>query len=212
MSGFANSIYRGSDMIMKLAYLNLLWIGFSLLGGIILGVFPATVALFTVIRKWIMGNKDISIFQTFWQCYKRDFVGINVIGLVLGIIGFVLAVDIYYFSSINSLLSKSILIIFGILSLFYLITILYLIPTYVHFELKGFQYVKYALILGITNIGGTIVIILGCVAVTFVYMKLPATLLFFSMSVIGVIVMWPAYRGFLKINNQGQMDLVKVNK
>ncbi|MEK4871301.1 YesL family protein [Niallia sp. FSL W8-1348] len=212
MSGFANSIYRGSDIIMKLAYLNLLWIAFSLLGGIILGVLPATVALFTIVRKWIMGDKEISIFQTFWQCYKSDFVTINVIGLVLGIIGFILAVDIYYFSTINSLLSKSILILFGVLGLFYLITILYLFPTYVHFELKGFQYVKYALILGITNIVGTILIVLGCVAVTFVYIKLPATLLFFSMSVMGVIVMWPAYRGFIRVNNQGQMDLVKTNK
>jgi len=199
---------------MKLAYLNLLWIGFSLAGGIIIGIMPATLALFAVIRKWLMGEKEIPIFQTFWHSYKSDFVTINMIGLVFVLVGFILAIDIYFFSTMHSLLSKSFLILFSILGFFYFITFLYLFPTFVHFELKGFQYVKYAMILGISNIIGTIVMVLGFVAISFVFIKLPATIIFFGMSILAVIIMWPAYRGFIRINNQSreQVDIVKTSK
>lgn len=34
-------------------------------------VFPATSALFNVVRKWVMGNTDVSTFRTFFKGIKR---------------------------------------------------------------------------------------------------------------------------------------------
>src|SRR5690625_6342583 len=59
MGGF----YTLANWIMRLAYVNILWIAFSLVGIIILGFFPATIGMFTVIRKWIQGDGDIPIFK-----------------------------------------------------------------------------------------------------------------------------------------------------
>ncbi|WP_084028990.1 YesL family protein [Bacillus sp. J33] len=58
---------------MRLVYLNLLWIAFSLLGIVLFGFFPATAAMFSVVRKWIMGETDVRVFKEFWQTYRKEF-------------------------------------------------------------------------------------------------------------------------------------------
>ena len=46
---------------------------FTMLGIGVFGFMPATTALFSVTRKWIMGKTDIPIFKTFWQAYRGEF-------------------------------------------------------------------------------------------------------------------------------------------
>lgn len=66
-----NKIYSLSNWIVKICYVNLLWGIFMLVGLIVFGFFPATVALFTVCRKWVLGDRDVPIFSTFWSAYKK---------------------------------------------------------------------------------------------------------------------------------------------
>ncbi len=67
MSGFIDGYYRFAVWVTKFAYLNLLWIAFSLLGLGLFGLFPATAAMFAVVRKWINGEKDIPVFHVFLE-------------------------------------------------------------------------------------------------------------------------------------------------
>src|SRR5690625_1946818 len=92
MGGF----YTLANWIMRLAYVNILWIAFSLVGIIILGFFPATIGMFTVIRKWIQGDGDIPIFTTFWATYKKEFLKSNLLGLFLSLIGYILYIDFIF--------------------------------------------------------------------------------------------------------------------
>ena len=55
------------EWVLKFFYANLLWFVFTMLGLGVFGFMPATTALFSVTRKWIMGKTDIPIFKTFWQ-------------------------------------------------------------------------------------------------------------------------------------------------
>ncbi len=73
LTGLWGAFYRVSLIISKLAYVNVLWILFSLAGLILLGVAPATVALFSVTRAWARKEWDIPVFQTFWSVYKQEF-------------------------------------------------------------------------------------------------------------------------------------------
>lgn len=73
LNGFVGVLYRTSEWIMRLVYLNLLWIAFSLLGIVLFGFFPATAAMFSVVRKWIMGETDVRVFKEFWQTYRKEF-------------------------------------------------------------------------------------------------------------------------------------------
>ncbi|MCL6574133.1 MAG: DUF624 domain-containing protein, partial [Bacillus sp. (in: Bacteria)] len=41
-----NNLHLISTWISNLVYINILWLTFTLLGGIISGIFPATIAMF----------------------------------------------------------------------------------------------------------------------------------------------------------------------
>ena len=54
--GWALAAYHACDLVCWIATLNLLWIGFTLLGGGLLGAAPATVAAHTLARRRIRGR------------------------------------------------------------------------------------------------------------------------------------------------------------
>ncbi len=78
MENLAMGYYRICTWIMRMAYVNLLWVAFSLLGLGIFGFFPATAAMFVVIRKWLSSEQDIPVFKTFWNAFKTEFIKINI--------------------------------------------------------------------------------------------------------------------------------------
>ncbi|UOK57848.1 DUF624 domain-containing protein [Bacillus sp. OVS6] len=51
--------YTLAEWILKAMYLHLLWIIFTLAGGIVLGVMPSSTAVFSIIRKWLQGETDL---------------------------------------------------------------------------------------------------------------------------------------------------------
>src|SRR3954453_4511011 len=93
MGGVMGGIYTVCDWIWKIALVNILWILFTLTGFIVFGIMPATVALFTVVRKWTMKESDIPIFPNFFQTYKKEFLKANIVGLTIAGIGFFLFFD-----------------------------------------------------------------------------------------------------------------------
>ncbi len=97
-------LYEALGWITKFIYLNILWIIFSLLGIVVLGFFPATATMFGITRKWLLGEKDIPIFKTFFFLYKTNFIESNIIGSLLLIFGAILYIDLRFFQTTDSIL------------------------------------------------------------------------------------------------------------
>lgn len=81
---------RIGDAGFRLAHLQLLWIAHVLLGGVVLGVYPATAAVFAVLRRdhmeaadWEGGRHRPSLWREFHDVWRSELVSANVIGLVL---------------------------------------------------------------------------------------------------------------------------------
>lgn len=197
--GHLTRLYVICDWIARLAYINLLWIGFSLAGLILFGFMPATVAMFTIIRKWIMGENDFSIFQTFWQTYKTEFLKSNVLGGILMIIGGLLLLDLRISQSGTTAFSliMSLLMISGLFILF--LMVLYALPIFVHFNLSIFNIMKTAFVLSISQPIFTIVMIVGSIAVYFMVINIPGLIPFFGGSLLAFIIMWSASLCFNKV-------------
>src|SRR5690625_7900357 len=70
---FGNGIYKITMNITRFAYVNILWIIFTILGLGILGFFPSTVAMFGVFRLCVVGEKDIDIFPLFLFKFRNEF-------------------------------------------------------------------------------------------------------------------------------------------
>ena len=96
MEGLTGRFLRICEVISRLAYANLLWILFTVLGLGIFGFMPATVALFTVTRKWVMGDRDIPVFKTFWNTYRKEFFKSTLFGVVLFAIGYIIYIDLAF--------------------------------------------------------------------------------------------------------------------
>lgn len=200
--GVMSSVYRACDWVMKLAIANLLWIGFTLLGLVVLGAAPATVALFSIVRKWVMGEKDIPIMKTFWQYYRKDFIKSNILGLLFFVIGFVLYVDFRFVLNYEGVWNIVLLIMVVAVCAAYLLTLAYFFPVYVHFELPGLKgYIKNAFLIGISQLPTTLLMIGGIFLSYVIFRFLPGSLLFYCASLISFFLYYSAHRVFLKIDS-----------
>lgn len=122
--GAMGGLYRITEWISRIAFSNILWALCSVpflfaavmkmimmgsgTGGAneqitlnwVLGVlapftvFPATAALFTVVRKWVMGNTDVGTFRTFFQGYKENYFKSMLGGLIYTVLFVVMYVDV----------------------------------------------------------------------------------------------------------------------
>lgn len=192
-------LYRFCDSIMKVAYMNLLWFCFSLVGLVIFGLLPATVALFAVVRKWLMNDEELSIFKTFFTTYKKEFFKANIIGIMFLCAGFILYFNYLYVLTHPGSLQLAISIPLVIVSFFYLTTCLYLIPVYVHYDLKGIQFIKHSFYIGMANPIMTGLMFLGCLLLSLLLQFIPGLLPFFFPSLFVIVIMWSGLRSFQKV-------------
>lgn len=203
-NGLVGGIYRVSEWIMRLAYANLLWILFTIMGLGIFGVFPSTVGLFAVVRKWVMGETDIPVFKTYWKVFRDEFGKGNLLGYIFLIIGYVIYIDLRFFQSHHSIIFLILSYFMIILAFLFILTMLYFIPVYVHFDLKKYQYLKQAFLIVILQPFGTILMVLGALAVYYLMTYVPGLIPFFSASLMTYVLMWIAYRVFDRLEKKMQ--------
>ncbi|TWD98877.1 putative membrane protein YesL [Neobacillus bataviensis] len=191
--------YTGCEWVMKLAYLNILWVLFSLGGLIFLGTSPASVALFTILRKWLMNDTDVPIFRTFLNTYKKEFVKSNQLGWVMALIGMFLYFDFKYLITVGGTIQYVLSIPLLIVTILFFITMLYLFPVYVHYDLRLIQYIKNSFYIGIINMHITILMIAVTILIGILYSSIPGIVPFFSISLFSLMVMAGAKQSFNRI-------------
>ena len=208
MNGFVGGFYKISEWIMRLAYINLLWIMFTIMGLGLFGLFPATISMFTVIRKWLMGFDDIPIFKTFWTSYKKEFLKSNLLGLLIMVTGYVLYIDLYFLGRADGFISVIYYPTF-LLSIGFILTICYIFPTFVHFDVSVFQVVKNSFLIMLMNPLSTIMMVIGSIAVYMLMTTLPGLIPIFGGSVLAFVIMWSAFLAFTRIERQRQASTSK---
>ncbi|WP_226529639.1 YesL family protein [Metabacillus niabensis] len=199
-SGWTGGIYRICDWISKLAYINLLWMFFTLAGLILFGIAPSTVALFTIIRKWMMGEHNISIFSSFWNVYKREFKKANILmGTLLVVLAF-MYIDLVLIQAMQGLLHFVFLTCFVIMSMILLVIFLYIFPVYVHFEGSILHYYKSSILLGTSFPLRTFMMVLAVGTGLFISLLFPGVAVLFLGSGIAFALTYFSYSIFPKMS------------
>ena len=194
------------EWIVRLAYLNILWILFSLIGLGIFGVGPATISLFAIVRKIHRDGTDISIWKEFNHTYRSNFWRANGLILVLAPI----YVFIYMDYAIIQMYPESYLvdnIVFPalvILSILILVLTCYLFAVYVHFELSFWANFKHALLVSVVFPLHTVMMVLGLFIFSIVFFLFPAISIFYLISVPTLIIQICALKAFGKLPRQEQ--------
>ncbi|WP_407272014.1 YesL family protein [Radiobacillus sp. PE A8.2] len=188
-TGWAGTFYRISDWVFKLAYVNILWMCFTLIGLVLFGFFPATTAMFALIRKWLMGEEDLPVFKTFWSYYKKEFKKSNKLGFVVVIIGLILYVDLQIIptGSLPFVILKWLLMA---LLVVFLIMLIYMFPIYVHFDFPFAQYIKYPILMSIVAPLQTVLLLISSYLVYLIMMTVPGLIPFFGGSALCFVWTW----------------------
>jgi uncharacterized membrane protein YesL len=201
-SVFMGGFYKLLEWISRLALLNLLWISFSLLGLVVFGFFPATVAMFAVVRKWMLGKEDVSIFKTFWTAYKQEFFKSNLLGLIIFAIGTILYIDFQFVNhSTNSLVSV-LYIPFFIVTFILICMLFYILPIFVHYEMKISQVIKTSFFLMIMNPLSTFYMLIGSFGICYALSFAPPICILYSGNLLALFLMKPATSAFEKISQK----------
>lgn len=186
---------------LKLFFLNILWVLFSLVGLVFLGLFPATLAVFSVQRKLVLTSEDTPVFRTFWQAYKTEFVRANLLGYLLLAIGLFIHFDISIVQQLNhSTLNQLISIGLYALYIALLIISLNVFPIFSHYNLKLVDYIKYSIVLTIAKPLQTVFLIIGTLILAWIYFRLPGLIPVFGISLFSLMVMKISSRSFAQPN------------
>ncbi|MBZ9537070.1 YesL family protein [Cytobacillus oceanisediminis] len=202
VKGWQVGLTKACEWIMRLLYVNLLWIGFTIIGLGVFGLFPATTAMFAVVRKWVMQENDIPIFKTFWRTYRAEFFKVNGLGVILFFIGFSIYfyLKIYHYDNqLVYLFSRPLLFVAII---YYYALVMFFFPTYVHYKLPFLHYLKAPLMFSFASPLRTFLMIIMASSVYYFLITFPGLQPFLAGSTLSLVCMFVAHKVFLKVERK----------
>lgn len=207
-NGSLDLIMDGLDWLVTLAYLNILWLGFSLLGLIFFGVGPATLAVHELVKLKLKQGDLSHVFQKFKLGYKRHFKNGNIyFGLILAATLFVY-VDIRVIQALpqNTFIQMIVLPSLIILSALVLIVGTFTLGLYLEFENPLFKSIKDSFWLALISPLAGVVIVHAFLIGFLIYAYVPALMLFYSMSFYALITQWVMSKTFNRIKRKNILN------
>ncbi|WP_066196037.1 YesL family protein [Gracilibacillus timonensis] len=223
INGFTGGLYRISSLITIFTGSNLLWILFNFpivylilciifaqnvsqiitLGITILLItpivfFPATTALYGVIRKWVYGE-EIKIFQFYLRFYKENYIRSAVGGSLICLMWIVLFADYYYFTTF---FANWFIYLFIVVAIFSFIFTLHFFSLTVHIHVKLKDTFKFAILLTFGK--PLLTLVLGAIIVLIMYLSfymLTFLIPFFLGSLITYLSFYGFHKFYMKIHS-----------
>lgn len=202
MESLLNKIYVGFEWFVKLTYLQLIFILFTIVGLVIFGIFPALAALMSVVRQWLRGTTDKNVFKTFYGYFRQYLIQGNILGYLLVFLTSAFVIYIYWFSQVDHLIGNILIFIVFFILFFVLVLWIYWLPILVHYELKGFQHFKYALLIGLMRPLHTISFVLFGIVIYYWSRIIPGLIPIVNMSILGIGWMFIALNAFKKFDEK----------
>ncbi|WP_051475690.1 DUF624 domain-containing protein [Bacillus sp. J37] len=211
MKALGTKYVQLGEWCLNLFLLNCLWFIFSLVGAFLLGIFPATVALFAVLRKLTMEpEEEVRIFHLFWKTYKSEFFRGNILGYVWAIMGAALLLDVRVLHQVETtFMHQVVTIALYLLLVLYMFITFYLFPIFVHYNLKFLEYYKYAFVLVIGRPIKTVLLSALMLLIYLLFSLIPGLIPVFGVSFIGFVMM-KITSSSLKKNNHSHIEEVET--
>jgi uncharacterized membrane protein YesL len=167
MNDLNNRLFSTLNTIVDLFLLNLLWVIASLP---LITFFPATAAMFGVVRKRILKKESEGIFKSFFKMFKENFKQSFIISILWSVFAVFLFFDYVYIHPETSVFQLILYVVWVIgLVLFSAISI-YIFPIMVHFDLSWKIVIRNAFFFSLMNPVITILIlIVGGIGVVLLY-------------------------------------------
>ncbi|MET7461857.1 DUF624 domain-containing protein [Nonomuraea sp. NPDC005501] len=158
-------VYAVCSELVWAVRLNLLWIAFTLAGGVVLGLGPATVAAYTLARRHARGESFQAIPE-FWSVYRREFVRGSLLVLPVAVLAVLMVGNYLYLSALGP--SMGTLRIATFVALIALAGVgAYVGPLYAHFDLPLRAYWPKAVQLALLRPASSVLLLLALSAIAY---------------------------------------------
>lgn len=174
--------------IVKLAYLNILWLLFCILGGGIFGWAPATVGLFTILSKWRNGRK-CAIFPMFYSTYKKEFISSNISGVIILFLAILFLLNFRTLTQVpTTKISSLFLIGNGSLFILFILSLLFFFPIYIHYSGEFRMIVQKIFLITLESLPLVVLALILSFIWVFILFRFPGLIIFYSVSILALIV------------------------
>lgn len=191
LEGWKGKLYWFVEWITLLAVLQLLWTGLTLLGLLLFGVAPATVAMFTTLRKRLQGEDGLKrLVKIYWNTYKVEFIPSNKIGMILLSVGYFLTINFQIASSLHGLLGLLLLTVLISISILFGMIVVNIFQLYAHYDLPTLRYFAASIIFSIAYPLQMISNIVGLIILYKLYSWFPGLIPFFGVSLAALFLTW----------------------
>lgn len=162
------------EMIINFILLNILWF---LACVPLITIFPATAAMFGVVRQWKI-NKDNGVFSLFLKMFKDNFLQSVTIQILWMRIGLFLYLDFYFILLIDSMLVKVMLVsVLIFVALLVGLVSIYIFPIMVHYQTTIVTIIRTSLILAVRKLGNSLLALCTIAIVLFIVYEFPMAIL-----------------------------------
>jgi uncharacterized membrane protein YesL len=164
-----SKLYRSIEILISFLLLNLMWI---LLSFPVVSAFPATAAMFGVVREWIRGT-DSGAIEPFFRHLKANFIQSFVIGLIWIVLGAMLVADFFLLEGAEMWVKVPLLLLLALGGLCYTFTAIYIFPVMVNYENDWRRVIKNSFLISISQLGTTLLCIFVCALMLLVVLSIP---------------------------------------
>lgn len=121
-------------------------------------LFPATAAMFSVARKWVMGDVDVPLIKSFFRGYKENYLQSMCGGLVFLALTTLLYINFIFYRDQEGIFGLLVILFIG-MGIMMIAAVLNFFSIMVHFHMKFWQIVKNSLFMAMGNPGTTILML-----------------------------------------------------
>ncbi|MDZ5711418.1 YesL family protein [Jeotgalibacillus haloalkalitolerans] len=169
---------EASLWIFRMMQLNLTWLIHIVLGGVITGFFPATVALFSITRSWVKGDIDEPVWTSFHRCFKNNFMKSNALGAVYAAVGGFIYLDLYLALQMKGAVGLFLTILLIVVAALFILSLLTFFAYYVHFEQTYKAYLIQPFILTFISFRQNLLIVIGLTLIGYLLKEMPGLIPF----------------------------------
>lgn len=191
--------------IARLAYLNLLWLLFTLAGLVVFGFFPAAAAGYQITRDWVQTpqTRDRPLFRRFAALFRANLIPANIAGAVLVPIAALLVTALRLaWASSGAAWQVPAVGLAVIASVAFLGGIVHLPFLAAHIDAPARALVRSSWLYALAHPGTTVFICAAWVGVSFLLGAFPAAALFFSFSPVALLTALLDVRGFRRLEQR----------
>jgi uncharacterized membrane protein YesL len=171
--------------------------------------YPATSAMFSMARKWALGDLDIPLFKSYFRFFKANYKQAMLGGITFNLLLIVLLVNVQFYADQTSTLLSALNWLFLLFLVIVLAAIVNFFCYLAHFEMTFGQLLKNSLLFTIARPMNTIYVLAANGAIIYIsFFKFTFLIVFFMGTIAAIVTFW----GFLRSMQRIQDKIEKLHE